>query len=129
MRPCVACGRQVPDKIDLCPRCGAPLARLTLAERLAKRHGQYLQRCGDGDAASETQGRLSGPEQPPTQPTLVGEFIWYVHPQYDACFYLGNVVSVSQDGLMMCVEDKWKNTSFTYIEGLWTRIGRSCYCA
>ena len=107
------------------------MPRLTLAEKQAKKHRKHLQPLDPSRRSPEPEAELPllvpGEEQP--LPTLVGELVWYVHPRYDACFYLGNVVSICPDGQMMCVEDKWKNTSYTYVEGPWTHIGHSCDCA
>jgi hypothetical protein len=131
MRPCTTCGQPIPDKAELCRECGAVLPPLTLAEKLVKKHLKHLQHSDpapDGAVAAVQHLALADHERTPL-PKMIGNPIWYVHPKYDACFYLGGVVSISGDGQMMCVEDKWKNTSFTYIDGPWIHIGHSCDCA
>ena len=78
------------------------------------------------EAARESLNQLPPYEGPLS--ALVGESVWFVHPQEDACAWSGTVISICPDGKMMRIEDRRGDRSFVYIHGPFTRVGPSCGC-
>jgi hypothetical protein len=126
MRHCPTCGKDIPNKSETCRICGAAVPALTLAEMAIWKHRDFLRH---HDPASDDPLVTAPVRQLLFEdPTLVGKLIWYVHPQYDACFYMGEVLSLCADGEWMRIEDKRQNTTFSRIDTPWTRISLSCEC-